>query len=410
MRRDDVHARFLQYYESGFRTDELVGIEVERICVNQSGCRLPYDGPVSVSEILKRYSRFRNGSIVYEDDQIVGVIGPWGTVSIEPGGQIEWSSPPCQSLSELGGLLDQHNSVFNGIVQTLHIKRVEVACDLETPNAELQWVPRRRYQLMREFLSPKGGHVADTMARTASVHSSFDYRDFDDWRCKFRCAVLATPLVIALFANSPNATGTYKSMRQRFWADTDPERCFLPACVFSRSFSIEQWVEWVCQIPTIFQGTSGKCLVPTHGVLLDALDTNNLSDDDLELHLSTVFTYVRSYKHIEIRTADVISDDLLMAVPAFWSGLLYHSESTRNALSICSPFDKEATWHSAVAAAAQHGLDARVDDRISVRSLAERLLAAAVGGLRTRSGQTSETDPAESLCRLAKDRHGILLS
>ena len=69
-------------------------------------------------------------------------------------------------------------------------------------------------------------------------------------------------------------------------------------------------------------------------------NTKNLPNlDDLELHLSTIFTENRLKKYIEIRSLDACEWDCHCAGPAFLAGLIYGNlEST---ISIINDWKKE---------------------------------------------------------------------
>ena len=125
--------------------------------------------------------------------------------------------------------------------------------------------------------------------------------------------------------------------------------------------------------------------------------------DDWELHLSSIFTEVRSYTYLEVRSADMQPDDLVMAVPSFWTGLLYDDAALDDALELGRPFDSPAAWRRAMDAAARSGLAAVVDgvrlDRLSARAVARARQALAGGAACAGSGAGDE-----ALARLAHRR------
>ena len=80
------------------------------------------------------------------------------------------------------------------------------------------------------------------MGQTASIQCSFDYESPEDFRRKFKAAVLLDPIAVALFANSARADGRptgLASFRQAIWRETDPARCGMPRVMFDADFAME---------------------------------------------------------------------------------------------------------------------------------------------------------------------------
>jgi glutamate--cysteine ligase len=98
------------------------------------------------------------------------------------------------------------------------------------------------------------------------------------------------------------------------------------------------------------------------------------------LHLSGVFTDVRSYRYIEVRTADLVPDDLVAAVPALWTGLLYQEDALDEALELGSSIDDHRCYETAMMDAARRGLDADYGGR-PLREVARDTLALAARSL-----------------------------
>src|SRR5258708_22354224 len=108
---------------------------------------------------------------------------------------------------------------------------------------------------MREIMGKRGRLAPRMMTQTASVQCAFDYASDQDWTRKFRAAAFISPIAVALFANSSRVDGRdsgWASYRQAIWRETDPDRSGLPDIVFAPSFGIDSWVEWVCDVPTLF--------------------------------------------------------------------------------------------------------------------------------------------------------------
>ena len=378
------------YFRAAFRPRSgwLVGIEVEKMGLDRAtGRPLAYDGAgASVRSAVEAYREARGGAFVYEGDRPVGIDAPWGGISLEPGGQFEWSARPAKDLDALDADLKAHLDTLAAIGEAKGIRWLDVAVQPEAAVASMPWMPKARYGIMRDILGRQGALAHRMMTQTASIQCAFDFASDEDWTRKFRAAALLAPAAVALFANSSRVDGKesgYASYRQRIWRETDPDRCDLPAIVFDKAFSIDAWVEWVCDVPTLFL-RRGSGLAPSGGApfraLLERAGCDAVTMEDWELHLSSIFTEVRSYTYVEVRSADLTPDELILAVPALWTGILYQEDALDRALALGRPFDDPGAWRRAMDAAAKDGLRAHVEG-VSLAKVASSAVQMAIDGL-----------------------------
>ena len=399
------------YFRGAFRPrDEwLVGVEVEAMGRNASTSRpLAYeaDGP-NIRRVIEAYAAARGGAMVLEGDRPVGIDAAWGGITLEPGGQVEWSSRPARDLTELASEIDRHLAAMNEVAKELGVSWLDVAVDPETPLAEMPWMPKARYGIMREIMAKQGRLAHRMMTQTASVQCAFDFASDEDWTRKFRAAALATPIAVALFANSSRVDGNdsgWASYRQAIWRETDPDRCDLPDVVFDPRFGIDAWVEWVCDVPTLFLRRENG-MIASGGTPLRALLAQGGCDavtmDDWELHLSSIFTEVRSYSYLEVRSADLQPGPLVLAVPALWTGLLYDEGALDDALVLGRPFDDPAAWRRGMDEASRRGLSGVVDGT-PIAQLAARVVARSIEALSGGATCAGSGAGVEALSRLAR--------
>jgi glutamate--cysteine ligase len=291
------------------------------------------------------------------------------------------------SLAELSRDLDAHLAALSKVGGALGVDWLREALDPAHSLEAMHWMPKARYGIMREFLGPRGRLAHRMMAQTTSIQCAFDYADALDWRRKFKAAALLAPVATALFANSSRVDGApsgWRSFRQRIWQETDPARCGMPGVVFEPDFGIEAWLDWVLDVPTIFRHRA-RGLVPAGGVpfraMLERSGCDALRMADWETHASTIFTEVRAYTYIEVRSADLQPDELAFAVPALWTGLLYDERALERALALAAPVDDHARWNDAMRAAARDGLEAKAEGGRPMAALAAELLGLALAGL-----------------------------
>jgi glutamate--cysteine ligase len=404
----------LRYYLDAVtpREDWQVGMEIERLGRDAAtGRPLPYQGAeASVQNVLKFYQKLRPCAPILEGDCLIGLDGDFGSITLEPGGQVEWSSKPKQHLTVLKAEMDAHMAAMAKAAEALGVKWLPEAVDPELPVSEMNWMPKARYKIMRPFLGERGRLAHRMMSQSASIQCAFDFSDTDDWRRKTLVGAFLAPVATALFANSNRVDGKesgYQSFRQAIWRETDPARCGMPAIVFSKDFSLETWLDWVLHVPTIFLHRS-RGLVPAGGIpfieLLDRTGCDAPHTEDWLTHASTIFTEVRSYTYIEIRSADLQPPDSIFSVPSFWAGLLYNEDALTAALELGQAFSTFDGWTEAMNIAAREGLDGTFEGR-SFREYSAQALAIARSGLTQETALLGDTTAAiEELTRLAATR------
>jgi glutamate--cysteine ligase len=365
--------QLLDYLLQGAKPRECwqVGMELEKMGrAAEDGQPIPFggEGP-SVHKTLEFFLQHRGGDPVYEADNLIGIDAPWGAISLEPGGQVEWSSRPQSTLAGLRREMEGHLAAMAEAGARLGIDWLDVAVDPVHPVEAMPWMPKARYSIMKPFLGARGRLAHRMMTQSASIQCAFDFEGAEDWARKFKAAALMTPLAVALFANSPRIDGAdsgHRSYREVIWKETDPARCGLPEIVFQPGFSLESWFEWVLSAPTIFRHRS-RGRVPTGGTpfidLLELTSCDAVKLEDWESHLSTIFTEVRAYHYIEVRSADLLPDDIALAVPVFWTGILYQEDALEGALQLGEPLDDHAGWLEAMASAARLGVDGEAGGR-----------------------------------------------
>ncbi len=393
----------LDYFLDGAtpRDQWQVGMELEKIGRRtDTGRPIPYDGDgPTVRRVLELIRERHGGDAVREADNLIGLEASWGTITLEPGGQVEWSSRPQRSLADLHRLLKGYLGTLRDVAAPTGIEWLDVAVDPVHALSDMPWMPKERYRIMREYFRDKGRLAHRMMTQTASIQCAFDFSDGTDWQRKFKAAAFLTPVAAAMFANSRMVDGRdsgYHTYREAIWRETDADRCGLPSIVFEPSFDMERWIRWLLDVPLLFRRHAGGLLPPDGSTFRDALEGPRGAEVGLEdwaTHCSSIFTEVRSYTYIEVRSADLMPDDLAFAVPTFWTGTLYDEDALDAALELGGELD-HASWERALDSASRDGLDGSLG-RWKIRDIAGRALGAAVCGLQR--GVPGSGDPAESV-------------
>lgn len=386
----------------------LLGLEHERLMFAKgSSAPVPYAGPSGIGALLEAFSKF--GFSEYREAPDLPVIAMQRgseTLSLEPGGQFELSGAPFRTAREAHEELVRHVAELRQVGDALGLRAVALGYRPFFELGQMPWMPKTRYKVMRTSLGDRGTHAHDMMLMTATGQVSLDWRDEADCVRKVTAAVRISPLLVALFANSPLAQGKpsgYLSYRSRVWNDVDPARCGYPQAMLDGSFSYEAYVEWALDAPMLFLRREGQYLDPRltfRQFMAQGFDGAPATHSDWVDHLSTLFPEVRLKKIVEIRAADANSAALTGALGALMRGVLYDAQALDEATRLLPKLSPDA--HRALHRGAQReGFDAPVGAGL-LGDYARDLVAIATAGLKRLSGDDASL--LEPLAELAANR------
>jgi len=312
-----------------------------------------------------------------EGDDVVAVSVRSGQITLEPGGQIEFSGTARKTLREIESDLRVYLDELVRAGRALDIEFLAVGFDPLRQSDEQHWITKSRYTVMRPYLRSRGARAWDMMTRTASVQTSIDYCDEEDLGKKFVLGNRLGPIVAAMFANSPFADGVAtgrKSERYAAWLETDPDRCGVHSSALTQKFSLEAFVGRVFATPLIFVNRDEGVEAGVGRTLRD-LDAATIAD--FADALSTIFTEARIRPgYVEMRSADCGSSEDAMAVIALWKGLTWDAATLDAALEL-APLLGPGEFVDLQRDIAQRALQARSSgvDVLSIAREAGRLAA-----------------------------------
>jgi glutamate--cysteine ligase len=243
---------------------------------------------------------------------------------------------------------------------------------------------------MREYLPRKGAHGLDMMRRTATVQANFDYESEAAAMRALRVSLRLSPVVTAIFANSPFYEGKPfggRSYRAKVWLDVDPPRQGLLEGVLAKGERFDDYVEWALDAPMFLVKRGTEVIDNTKQTfrtfMKEGLGPHRATLKDWETHLNTLFPEVRLKRTLEVRGADSLPANLVCALPALWTGLLYDPIALDQAEALTQDF----TYAELVAlrpSIGEKGLAATFRGR-PLAALAEKTLEIASGGLERRA-------------------------
>ncbi len=343
--------------------------------------------PAQVQRVLAGFAPSSN-DLVYEGQTLVEVnAGQMNRLTVEPGGQIEFSGAPQRSLADVAREIKRYLARLREIAEGHGFVFVAVGFDPLHTLAAQEWFPKSRYDVMRPYLAKRGARAWDMMTRTCAVQANLDYGDEDDLRKKFLVGNRLAPIVAAIFANSPFQEGRpsgYKSTRTAVWLATDPDRTGISPPALTDDFTPERFVHYALDVPMLFAQRDGHYLDGPVGMkfgdfLARGCDGVQPLFGDWADHLTTLFTDARLKQYIELRSADCGNLDMALALQALWKGLLYDDAALDEALRLAPRLDRAAA-NALRLAVAHDGLAARIA-HVNVLALAKETITLAATGL-----------------------------
>ncbi|HEY0170795.1 MAG TPA: glutamate-cysteine ligase family protein [Pyrinomonadaceae bacterium] len=344
--------------------------------------------PAQVESVLAGFAP-SSRDLVREGGALVEVNdGQMNRLTVEPGGQVEFSGAPHRGLADVERELRRYLARLHEVAESNGLAFLAAGFDPLRSASEQQWFPKPRYAVMRPYLSSRGGRAWDMMSRTCSVQANLDYGPREDLCKKFLVGNRLAPIVTAVFANSPFEHGRpsgYKSTRAAAWLDTDPDRCGMAPPALDDGFGPEDYIAYALGVPMVFAQRGGRYLGDVTGVRFEEFLARGLEGvsplfGDWADHLTTIFTDARLKQHIELRSADAGDLETTMAIQAFWKGLFYDGDSLDAALRLAPRLDA-AGAHALRERVAREGLAAR-HDGVDVLGLAREAVRLAVEGLK----------------------------
>ena len=349
--RDDLVA----YLESGCKPEAnwMLGTEHEKFGYTTSDLRpLPYSGKSGIKAILNGLADEFDWQPVMENGLPIALLDDTGaSITLEPGGQLELSGAILDNIHQTCTEVNTHLKQVRAVSEPLGAAFLGMGFQPKWPLEDMEWMPKARYRIMREYMNGVGTLGQDMMARTCTVQVNLDFGSEADMVQKFRTSLALQPVATALFANSPFTDGKpngYLSYRSHVWEDTDPDRTGMLPFVFDGDMGFEKYTDYMLNVPMYFVYRDGEYVNATGQSFRDFLDGKlpalpgeRPTLKDWEDHLTTAFPEVRLKRFLEMRGADGGPWARLCALPAIWAGLLYHQPSLDAAWDIARDWSME---------------------------------------------------------------------
>ena len=199
-------AQLVEYLSSGCKPKDAwrIGTEHEKFGYCKDTHRpLPYAGERSIEAVLSGLRDRYGWAPVEEAGKLIGLIKDGAKVSLEPGGQLELSGAPLETIHQTCDEVNQHLREVKDIADEIGVGFIGLGAAPEWSHDDMPQMPKGRYRLMTDYMGRVGTHGTQMMYRTCTVQVNLDFSSEADMVQKLRVALALQPVATALFANSP---------------------------------------------------------------------------------------------------------------------------------------------------------------------------------------------------------------
>jgi glutamate--cysteine ligase len=360
-----------------------IGVELELIPIHKTTRRRALatkDAGASTTDVLSQIGR-REGWQEQSngDDPPSWKLADGAVISFEPGGQIEISTAPKPTASEV---IDSTQSLVKMLRDAMLGVGIELIARGVDPFNAIDAVPlqikRDRYSGMTRYFDSIGPSGIQMMRQTAALQINLERGE--DPKSRWRLLNSLAPIMVALFANSRQYAGKptgWASYRSQFWRTLDPSRTGI---IYDETGPVERYLQFA--LDAVAMRGDG----PRYRPFREWIGEPEITREDWLFHLTTLFPEARPKEFFELRSADTIEPDALAAPVVFVTGLVYDNDIARKASEVIGPPNEKLLER-----AGKLGL---VDPEI--RKIVSRLVVLALDGGRRLGGDYLRRQHLES--------------
>jgi glutamate--cysteine ligase len=273
-----------------------------------------------------------------------------GHYTLEPGGQLEWASPPLENLNQLNNSLLIHKSILFKLVKKFNLKVISLSTEPIFKPKKIKLINDLKYRLMDARFKSTGNLGIWMMRNSASIQINFDVTSQKDFEEMAFIADALHPVASYIFSNSPFKLGKpvgTKNLRSIIWENTDKDRCgnLFDHKIYSSKNLIKDYISYVLKTPSLFKINKYGSIKKSNCIIEEELEkvnmSNRLSSNVVKFYLQQIFTNVRLKHVLEIRGSDRTPFGYELAPAAFWTGLLTNNNVKNVVLNEIKQWTKE---------------------------------------------------------------------
>ena len=280
------------------------------------------------------------------------------TVTVEPGGQLELSTPPTPDVASSVAALQADRAALRAGLADAGFGTAPLGADPARPVRRVN--PSGRYVAMERHFAALGCEAPGKamMSATAALQINLDAGPQGRWTERMDLIRDLGPVLVAASACSPYLGGTasgWRSMRQQVWHGIDHSRSDPVSGREPRG----AWASYALNAPVMLVRdgetvTPVTARVPFRAWLRGASPIGRRPLlADLDYHLTTLFPPIRPRGYVEIRCLDALPDRWWPALTALTVTLIDDDVAAERAAELCEPI--RGSWE----VAAREGLSDR---------------------------------------------------
>ncbi len=289
-------------------------------------------------------------------------------VTVEPGGQLELSTPPAHGVAQAVAALRSDRQLLKQALASVGFGTAPLGADPARPPERVN--PAARYVAMEHYFDAAGCARSgrQMMSSTAALQVNVDAGPASGWAERLGRIRDLLPVLVALSACSPLLGGHssgWASMRQQAWQGID----HLRTAPVPTDRPTTDWADYALGAPVLLLPPDASTAGVSFGDWLRGRSSlgRRPTTRDLDHHLTTLFPPVRPRGYLEIRCLDAVPDRWWPALAAIVATLVDDQEAAGEVAELCR--QQHDRWRTA----AQRGLRDP-----GLRALASRCLDVAV--------------------------------
>jgi len=158
------------------KEDWRIGTEHEKFGYCQDTHKpLPYEGERSIHAVLSGLRDRFAWAPVEEDGKLIGLTKGMANVSLEPGGALELSGAPVETIHQTCDEVNEHLAEVKAVSDEIGVKFIGLGAAPEWTHAQMPLMPKGRYKLMNNYMEKVGTMGTAMMRRTCTVQVNLDF-------------------------------------------------------------------------------------------------------------------------------------------------------------------------------------------------------------------------------------------
>ncbi|MEV6647131.1 glutamate-cysteine ligase family protein [Amycolatopsis sp. NPDC051371] len=264
-------------------------------------------------------------------------------VSLEPGCQVEISALPQATLHELDAVVSADLHHLRDRLARHGLVLGETGIDAHRPPRRILQTPR--YAAMERRFAQIGQGGITMMAGTAGLQVSVDTGEPEQYAARWAAAHAMGPPLLALFANSRVHAGQDTGHASARWLAVHDTEAVRTRTAGVGDDPAAEWAERLMDTPLMVLRRGDRPWDAPEGLTFAdwiagrgaAALLPKPTSEDLDYHLTTMFTPVRPQGYLEIRYLDAQPPDEWLAPVALVAALLARPSTVDKVRAVCAP-------------------------------------------------------------------------